>query len=234
MFGLLGVVLTGGPGAAAWPYAILGASVHIPYLASLATAYARGDFSLAYPLARGGGAALAAVGGVLLLDDDLPVLGLVAVGVVAAGMGGLAVGARADHLRLALFVAATIGVYTVSDSRGVRGSDALGYASASFLCSGLSVSSYALLRGKGPELLASVSWAWRRYLLTGAVTVLTYTLVLAAVRRAPVGYVAALRESSVVIATVVGWRYLAEERGRQRLAAATVVLGGLVLLVAAR
>ena len=61
-----------------------------------------------------------------------------------------------------------------------------------------------------------------------------YGLVLFAVRWAPVGYVTALRESSVVLAAIAGWRILAEGFGRARLASASVVVSGLVLLVVAR
>ena len=56
-------------------------------------------------------------------------------------------------------------------------------------------------------------------------------LVLVAVQHAPVGYVAALRESSVLIAVFVGSRYLGEGKGRTRMIAAGMILSGLVLLV---
>ena len=62
-------------------------------------------------------------------------------------------------------------------------------------------------------------------------TIVSYGLVLIAVRHAPVGYVAALRESSVLIAVFVGSRYLGEGRGRTRMIAAGLILGGLILLV---
>ena len=61
---------------------------------------------------------------------------------------------------------------------------------------------------------------------------MTYGLVLVAVREAPVGYVTALRESSVLLAAFIGWRFLDEENMRRRtLRAASMILGGLVLLV---
>jgi drug/metabolite transporter (DMT)-like permease len=63
-----------------------------------------------------------------------------------------------------------------------------------------------------------------------AVTV-TYGLVQLAFRLAPVGYVTALRESSVVIAALVGTRMLGEPAGRRRVTASVIVLAGLVLLV---
>ena len=47
-------------------------------------------------------------------------------------------------------------------------------------------------------------------------SIVTYWLVLLAVQRAPVGYVAALRESSVVLAAFVGTRYLSESGARRR------------------
>jgi drug/metabolite transporter (DMT)-like permease len=72
------------------------------------------------------------------------------------------------------------------------------------------------------------------YLLTGAVSLITYGLVMLAVRRAPVGYVAALRESSVLVAAFIGWKYLDEGSAHRRLVAAGVVVAGLVLLVVAR
>src|SRR5262245_51729110 len=71
------------PAAAWWPAALTGL-IHIPYLLLLASAYEHGDFSVAYPVARGSGAVFAAIGGVVLLDDDLGVAGVAAVIVVAA------------------------------------------------------------------------------------------------------------------------------------------------------
>jgi hypothetical protein len=55
-----------------------------------------------------------------------------------------------------------------------------------------------------------------------------------AFERAPVGYVTCLRESSVLIAAFVGARYLGEGQAARRLAAAGVVVVGLLLLVIGR
>jgi drug/metabolite transporter (DMT)-like permease len=64
--------------------------------------------------------------------------------------------------------------------------------------------------------------------------VLAYSMVLAGVKLAPVGYVAALRESSVVLGAAAGWLLLHERLGRARLASSLIVTAGLVLLVASR
>src|SRR5262245_2471315 len=79
--GVIGAVVLlvgGGVPAGAWTWALISAAVHIPYLVALGWAYRHGDFSLAYPIARGGGALLAAIGGILILDDDLAWPSLVA------------------------------------------------------------------------------------------------------------------------------------------------------------
>ena len=74
---------------------------------------------------------------------------------------------------------------------------------------------------------------WRRALVTGLAALVTYGMVLVAVRHAPVGYVAALRESSVVLGALAGWRLLGEGDHRRRIAAAGVVVVGLITLVVA-
>ena len=74
--GLLGgampLLVVGGRGWEALPYLAGTALVHVAYAEALVAAYHHGDFSLAYPIARGGGAVLAAVAAVVLLDDRLP------------------------------------------------------------------------------------------------------------------------------------------------------------------
>jgi drug/metabolite transporter (DMT)-like permease len=220
------------PAAAWWPALVTGV-VHVPYLLLLAYAYEHGDFSVAYPIARGSGAMLAALGGVVLLDDDLGVVGAVAVLVVAAGMWLLSGGATVTQLSTALAVGVTIGVYTVNDSRAVR-TFGITYPFAAFVAIGVGMSIYVATTGRGPRFVAMMRDGWQQMAITGAMAVLAYVLVMIAVRRAPVGYVAALRESSVLIAAFLGNRYLDEGAVHRRTLAAGVILAGLVLLIAAR
>jgi drug/metabolite transporter (DMT)-like permease len=220
------------PAAAWWPALITGI-VHVPYLLLLAHAYEHGDFSVAYPVARGSGAVLAALGGVVLLDDDLGLVGAVAVLVVAAGMWLLSVGATPSQLSTALAVGVTIGVYTVNDSRAVR-TFGITYPFAAFVAIGVVMSIYVVATGRRRPLIATMRSGWRQATITGAMAVLAYVLVMIAVRRAPVGYVAALRESSVLTAAFLGNRYLDEGAVHRRTLAAGVILAGLVLLVVAR
>ena len=217
--------------AAGWGWALLSGAVHLPYLAALAAAYTHGDFSLAYPLARGGGALLAGIGGIAVLGDDVDIWSGAAIVTVAAGMALLAVGAAGPQVRMALFVAVTIGAYTLIDSHAARSVDDLTYVFAVFVMGGVFVTTYGVARGRGRELVGALWQQWRTFVQTASMSVVTYGLVLVAVREAPVGYVTALRESSVLLAAFIGWRFLDEGSVRRRTVAASIIFGGLVLLV---
>ena len=232
---VLPLVVVGLPDRRAWPFLAITAIVHIPYVVLLARAYDHGDFSLAYPLARGGGAVAAAIGGLVLLDDDLSLPGWSAVAVVGGGLASFVrPGTPATALRTALLVAVAIGAYTVADTAGVRRTDTASYILATFVGIAITVTAWGLVTGRAADMRASAATSWPRHLASAAACVAAYGLVLIAVRRAPVGYVTALRESSVVLAAVAGWKVLDEGFGRARVASSVVVVAGLVLLVIAR
>lgn len=232
--GLVVVLAVGGFPANGWWWAFLSGTIHVPYCVFLARAYDHGDFSLVYPMARGGGALLAALGGLLLLDDHLSPLGIGAIVLVAAGLFLLAGKARGPELWAALAVAVTIGAYSVSDANGIRSTDNALYALATFVGTGTMTTIYGLATGRATAMRQAMRVNWRRFLVLGIASSFTYGLVQLAFRRAPVGYVTALRESSVVIAAFAGSRVLGEAAGRRRMVASGVVVAGLITLVVAR
>lgn len=227
-------LLGAAPPASALPWAATSGVVQLLYLVFLGRAYDRGDFSVSYPVARGGGALLAAIGGVLILGDHLSVLAGAGILIAAGGLALLAIGQRGVDLAPALVVAAMIGTYTLVDAHGSRESESSAYALLVFIAIAITTSMRGIARGDGPRVLAALRRDPRTYAITGTASALAYGMVLIAVRHAPVGYVTALRESSVVLAAIIGWRYLGEGDGRRRVLAAAVVLSGLVLLVAGR
>ena len=93
---------------------------------------------------------------------------------------------------------------------------------------------FGLATGRARAMREAMTANWRRYLVLGIAASVTYGLVQLAFLRAPVGYVTALRESSVLIAAFAGSRVLGEAVGRRRIVASGVVLTGLIVLVVAR
>lgn len=223
-------ILAAGLPDIAWRWAILSASMHMPYILALSRAYDRGDFSLSYPLVRGGGALLGAVGGVLVLHDNLSTLSMIGILVVVVGLLVLAYAGSRQIIFSALTVAVTIGTYTLIDAHGARQSDALPYALALMMVAAVITSGWMALTRRS-EMLPTLRNNWQILTASAIASTIAYALVLIAVQYAPVGYVAALRESSVVLAAFAGWRMLNEGDHRRRIASAGIVLLGLVLLV---
>jgi drug/metabolite transporter (DMT)-like permease len=230
------LLVAGLPDRRAWPFLAASACVHAVYVYALTSAYHHGDFSLAYPLARGSGALVAAVVGAAVLDDALPAAAWISLCVVAAGLGSLIrPGVTRAELGYALLTGAVIGTYTVIDTAGTRRTEnGFVYTCALMVAAATTISCVALARGRGPDLVRSIPTRWKQYVISGAFVTVAYGLVLIAVRYAPVGYVATLRESSVVLGAVFGWLLLGEKFGRARAISSLVVTAGLIGMIAFR
>ena len=229
------LLVIGPPGTAVLPFLVASSCVHVVYVAALVRAYHHGDFSFAYPLARGGGALLAAIGGVVFLSDSLSAGEWLAILVVVVGLLSLVrPGVSTVALAWAALTALTIGTYTTIDIEGARRSAGFSYGISVMLGIGLALSLAGALTGRGSAFVRSFPGSWRRYVLGGVLATVAYSMVLAAGRLAPAGYVAALREFSVVLGALGGWLLLHERLGRARLYSSVVVAVGLVMLVAFR
>jgi multidrug transporter EmrE-like cation transporter len=234
-FCLVLLALAGPPPLEVVPMLVASAVVHLCYVLALVHAYEAGDFSLAYPIARGGGAVLAAVGGWALLGDELAAGSWVAILLVAAGLATF-VPTRSSWrpVATASLVAATVAGYTLVDSAGTRQTAGISYPATAFVGAAVLVSAWGILRGQWPSFRSAWPHTWRSHMWAGPGSALAFTLVLTAVRYAPIGYVTALRESSVLLAAAAGAVVLREPFGLARLRSAGIILAGLVLLVAVR
>lgn len=229
------VAVVGLPASGAWPWILASAGVHVLYQLALMGSYQLGPFSQVYPLARGTSPWVVAVVSMTVLGQHLPVIELVGVLVVSAGLISLVfVGGRprrGDALALvaALITGVMIATYTVLDGVGVHTTSLLTYAGWMFLLQGPAVPLLAvLLRGRrlGVQLRPSLLLG----LLGGIVSLIAYGLVLWAQTRGALAPIAALRETSIVIAALIGAVFLHERFGRARALAGFVVVLGIVLL----
>jgi drug/metabolite transporter (DMT)-like permease len=137
---------------------------------------------------------------------------------------------RAAHprdLALALAVGASIAGYTLVDKSGIRHASPIAYLEAVFAVTAVAYGA-GVLRARGVAAIRSAVSA--RTVLAGVGFIGAYALTLAALRLAPAASVAAVRESSVLIATAVLALSGREEVGRQRLAGAVAVVAGIALI----
>jgi drug/metabolite transporter (DMT)-like permease len=218
------------PDAAAWPFIAASTCIHVAYYLTLAQAYRTGDLSFAYPLMRGTAPLLVTVLGAVFLRELPPLHVIAGIVLISIGIISIAFARRASHPPAAAWWAfanaAIIAVYTLVDGTGARASgNALSYVLWLTFIEGV-VYLTLLGRHRGTRAIGYVRNQWRRGLLGGFCSVAAYAIVLWAMTRAPVAAVAALRETSVIFAALIGALWLKEGFGFARLAgAATVVLG---------
>ena len=233
LVGLICWTIVDGPPNIAWWWSISSGCGHLPYVLLLARAYDKNDFSLTYPIARGAGALSSAVLGLIFLGDDLSALSMAGIAIVIFGLWVLVLGQPMNNIFPALGVAATIGIYSVVDAHGARNSDAVAFALSVFVSGATTITIWALIT-RARDLKKFVATQWKPAAFGGTMSIIAYSMVVYAFTLAPVGYVATMRESSVVIAALAGWKYLKEDDHKRRLISATVVVLGLIVLVTGR
>jgi drug/metabolite transporter (DMT)-like permease len=240
---IAGVVVLAPFAAATWdvrasvaPYAAASIALELAYFGLLATAYAGAGLTTVYPVARGAAPVIALVVSVALLAA--PVHAAQAAGVLAVGAGVLLVrgwsrGARAGSgsaaagLPLALAIAACIAGYTLVDDRGVRHASALPYFEIVLGIAAVAYLGAVLARRGGAAVRAAIGV---RSVLAGAGMAVAYALVLFALERAEAAPVAAIRETSVVMATVAVAVLGREHVPAARIAGAAVVVAGVAAI----
>jgi drug/metabolite transporter (DMT)-like permease len=123
-----------------------------------------------------------------------------------------------------------IASYTVVVGTGVRDAGTvLGYIGWMFLLQGPVLPLLALARWRG-RFGGRIRVAWRTGVLGGLLSLAAYGLVVGAQAYGDLASIAALRETSIVIAAVIGVVVFRERLGRWRLVASAVVLGGIAVL----
>jgi phosphonate utilization associated putative membrane protein len=229
------LLVVGLPNAASWPYIAASLVIHIGYYIALTGAYKHGDLGLTYPLMRGTAPLLVALSASLTLGETLSPLSWAGVLGVSCGVLALGLSRHAmDSPRAVAFAltnAVVIAVYTVVDGLGVRQSgNALQYVAILFVLDGWPFG-LMVLRRRG----LAVAWPYARLraplALVGASASLgSYGIALWAMTRAPVATVAALRETSVLFAALLGSWLLKEAFTVRRAVGTAAIVAGVMAL----
>jgi drug/metabolite transporter (DMT)-like permease len=231
--------LVGPPAPDSWPYLLGSVVVHHAYYLALGYGYRFGDLSHVYPVARGVAPPLVAFAAWLFAGESLGLLGLLAILIVSGGIVSLAFTddgrlAAIKPLALGLATGITIAGYTLFDGLGGRAAgDVLGYIAWLFVIDAVPFGvlvAYRYRHRLGPALAA----CWRPAALGGVLSMIAYALVIWAMSLSPMAAVSALRETSVIVAALIGTRLLHEPFGARRVVAATLVAVGVVLLQISR
>ena len=232
--GAVGVFALPAPTAAAWPFLVGSAVLQVGYVLLLTAAYALGEFSRVYPLARGLSPVLVTVVAVGVLGEQLTGAELAGIAVVCAALGTLVfargVPQRGDGLGLAALTGVTIAGYSLLDGVGVqRSGSVFGYTAWLFLLHGSLLLVVARL-ADGPGLATRAAAFVRPGLAGGVLTVVAYGIVLWAQSFGNLAIVAAVRETSVLFAGLIGAVFFHERQTGTRAVALVLAFAGIVLL----
>lgn len=229
------LLVVGLPSPASWPYVLASVFIHIGYYIALTGAYKHGDLGLTYPLMRGTAPLLVALSAALTVGETLSPLSWAGVLGVSCGVLALGLSRHAmDSPRaigFALANAVIIAVYTVVDALGARASgNPVQYVALLFVLDGWPFAAIVLARRGW-----ATAWPYARrrapMALIGACASLgAYGISLWAMTRAPVATVAALRETSVLFAVLIGTWFLKETFTARRAFGTAVIAAGVVAL----
>jgi drug/metabolite transporter (DMT)-like permease len=214
---------------AVWPWLLGSGLLELAYFALLAAAYRRAPLSVVYPIARGGAPVLVLVISVVVLGHATSARQAAGVGLVVLGILLVRGLAHPNPVGLAfgVAIACCIAGYTLIDKQGIRYATPLPYLELSMI---LPTVAYAGIVTRVRSAAAVRAAFGPAPVVAGIATFVAYGCVLAALSRASAASVAAVRETSVVVAAALAAVVLKERVTRGRVIGACAVVAGIALL----
>ncbi len=235
----LGIALTGGFHRDGLGLMVLSGLIHIGYFSLLAASYRTAELGLAYPVSRGTGVLLIPIASAILFEEAPREVAWIGIGLIAGGIIWLHEGVfRSAWKRLgwrgviswfALANGIVIATYSLIDARGVQHINPALYNYGQMTIAAFGLTLYFVWT-RSTERLRPVLASPRAAILAGIGSFVTYTVVLAATRLAPVAYVGPMREISIVFGVFIGARFLGERLSTDRLAGAGLILLGILTI----
>ena len=230
------LLITGLPAAASHPHVLASGVVHVVYFLLVGLAYRTADYSAVYPLTRGSAPLLTALLAATVLGEHLPALGWLGIALLSLGIVGLGSNAMskggidARALAIAILNITVIVGYTLLDGAGTRLSgNPAAYVLTMMALTGAFLLPVVLAWMGAPSARAMLAH-WRIALIGGAMVALSYGAALWAMTKAPIGMVAALRETSVLFACIIATVILRERFGPIRWLSAALIVAGMVAM----
>lgn len=225
------------PAREAWPFLLASMCFHALYQIFLLQAYRFGDLSHVYPIARGLAPVLVAAFAATFASEVPDGVQAAGLAIASLSITSLALEPRTlgpgvgRSVAAALVTAAMIGTYSFLDGQGVRrAGGSFSYIAWNMWLTSAPFCVWVLLRRRARLVAILRTAEGAKGLAGGATAALGYGIVLWAMDHGAMANVAALRETSVVFAALIGTLLLGESFGARRIAAAVGVTLGVLLL----
>ncbi len=228
------------PTAAAWQFIIPSAVVIIVYQFMVIKALEYGELSYTYPVSRGLAPVFVVLLTLLFFSHELVWVEILGVMMVAAGVlelalrsfkAGSAFHGNLKKATLFSFISAFgTAVYTLIDAQGVRlVENPFSYIAWLFIIINIGLISIIGLK-RGRAFFRSVYAERKRGFAAGIFGIASYVVALLALRLGNTVEIAALRETSIMFAIIIGYFFLGEGIGVRRLVAVALISIGAVTI----
>ena len=230
------IFLTPLPSVESIPYIIISAFLHVGYEWNLLSAYRFGDFTKVYPIARGTGPTLVTIisliflGVVLSLFETLGIL-IVCLGIFVLAFQDIDVLKNRKAILYAFLTGFFIMSYSVIDGYGARASfSPLSYIGWSFVLNATIFPIFLIYKNKAGTILKIAKEGKKIFFIGGTISYMVYAIVVWGFTQAPIPLVAALRETSIVFALLIGIFFLKEKFTFLKRIATFIIFFDVVLL----
>ena len=222
------------PSLEIWYFIIASVILHGFYRLGVIYSYKFGDLSFVYPIARGGSSLLIVVLTLIILQEHISLLGFVGILTVCAGIFLISYSKNLKFnfsaFILAVITALLIAIYSIIDGMGVCLSEnKFSYIFWMLLLNGVPLLLISIFSKE--KLLFNLNkniivWG----IPAGILAILSYGLVVWSMQYLEIAYVSSIRETSIVVATLIGFFVLKEKQAKKRITPALLVLGGITIL----
>lgn len=223
------------PSGIVWVWVLGSGVLHTAYKLFLAAAYQHGDLSRVYPIARGSAPMIVVLVGFFLLPDSVQIkeylgIALIGVGVMMMANGVFKDGETRSLIPLALGSAVCTAGYSLVDGMGARvAGHATMFTAWLFVFDAMFFTIFTGVT-RGRAVFSAPRKEWLIGALAGALSLVTYWIAVWAMMVAPIALVAAVRETSVLFAVIIGVVILKEKTSIGKIIAALVIVTGIVII----
>ena len=207
---------------------------HTLYLHAMTRAYSLYDFSIAYPFARGMAPLITVLILIIFFNAEVDVFEFIGILLIVSAILLLLPKKISEigfkNILSMLYFPLAITFYTIVDAEGIQhANNPYQYIVWIFIFSSIPLLAYNLTFNKD-NLINTLNKNRVRFSITAIISITSYTLVLLAYTQAPTHYVASVRESSIIFASLIGLYFFKENGVKKRLLAAFILFMGIAML----
>jgi len=217
-----------------WYFIIASVILHGLYRLSVIYSYRFGDLSFVYPVARGGSSLLIVILTLIIIQEHISLLGFVGILTVCIGIFLISYNKNLKFnftaFTLAVCTALLITIYTIIDGMGVRLSEnKFSFLFWLLLLNGIPLLLISIFSKE--KLLSNINakiifWG----IPAGILAILSYGIVVWSMQYLEIAYVSSIRETSIVLATIMGFIILKEKKAKARMLPAVLVVIGITIV----